>query len=360
MTSDFSFKAIDEGISTTSVTRNLVDDSVMMPDVSPSQMEFNARPIPTSLATGGSLVLSAVVDRPDALEVQWRVTSPRPNDNIRLYIHDRLHDENYLSFLPTNGKPEGRHIFSGLVRGYYDVRYFRDTSAVHTADIVVDVFCLGPIVPLDDITIERAPKRTITVRVPSALVEGPSDWLALFPADEHSNRVHRCAVSVVASQAKVMGANTVFTIKMPRASGKYDLRYFFGSSQSIQNGNAFSGHKQVEVPCEDVLTATYDVEKRSCTIAWKVYSVEPNKWQWIGLYDNRGQRLASEYVSSHIYTAAGKEEGVVCLKSLPREFNDWSDTGVMPSVIRSWRLRFYNTYFSEMITQPVMDVPFLK
>jgi len=75
------------------------------------------------------------------------------------------------------------------------------------------------------------------------------------------------------------GSHVVFTLKMPRQPGNYDLRYFFGNSQSLYNGNAFSGQTPVKIPCEDVLNATYDLEAQTCTIVWKVYSVEPNKWQ---------------------------------------------------------------------------------
>lgn len=337
------------------------DNSVLIPDPSESQVAYISRPVPTSLATGGSLDLTPVAARMDALEVHWKITNPDINDSIRLYVHDRLHDENYLQTVPTLGKAEGRHVFAGLVRGHYDVRFFRGASAAHAADVLVAVCCLGDVVPLK-VAVGHAPQRLLTVRVPSAAVEGPSDWLALFPAGEHSNREHRCAVSMLASQAtrESDGADMVFNLKMPRKPGKYELRYFFGNSQSLQNGNAFSGRVPVVVPCEDVLTATFEVDIQRCTIAWKVYSVEPNKWQWIGVYDSCGQRLAFEYVCNHIYTTSTKEEGIIMLKNNPHELQVWAETGVMPSAIRGWRLRFYNTYFSEIVTEPVIDVPFLQ
>jgi len=336
------------------------EDSVNIKDKSPSQFGFE-RPVPNTLRTGGFLTLSPIADRPDSLLATWEVSSPSPSDNIRLYIHDRLHDENYLSFAATSGEARGSHVFSGLVRGYYDVRFFREESKAHADDISVAVCCLGPIVRFA-VSVGQAPLRMLTVRVPSDVVEGPNDWLALFPDGEHSNRYHRCCASALESQAKsVPGSrDVIFTLQMPKKEGLYDLRYFFGNSLSLQNGNAFSGRSSVMIPCDDSLKASYDVENRICRIAWKIYSVDPNNWQWIGLYDGAGNLLSCEYVCYHSYTTNTKTEGVVTLKKLPRKLLDWSETGVMPREIRNWQLRFYNTYFSAMITEPVIKAPFLN
>jgi len=353
-----SFVAYGEGNSLITNTQDCVSSSIVVPE-SISEMIHPERSFPAVVASGGTLNLRQVLGRPDALEVIWTVSRANPNDNIRLYVHNRFHDENYLYSIPTEGKSEGSHTFPGLVRGFYDVRFFRGASAVHASDIVVAVCCLGPVVPLE-VTIGHPPDRLMTVCVSARDVQLPSDWLALFPADEHSNRYHRCSACALVSQAKSEGGNVVFRLPMPRIPGNYELRYFFGNSQSIKNGNAFSGRALVVIPCEDALSATYELETKRCTISWKVYSVAPNNWQWIGLYDKKGNCLTYEYVSKHIYTAKSHEEGVVLLKNIPKELEDWSATSVMPAVVREWRLRFYNTYFSAMLTAPVIDVPFIS
>jgi len=338
-----------------------MDQSVLLPDVTESHMAYVSRPPPTSLSEGGSLSLTKVNDCTGALEVQWKISRPDPNDRIRLYVHNRLHDENFLQEMQTHGQESGSYVFSGLVRGYYDVRFFRGTSTIHAPDINTPCCCVGPIVILD-VTVDQPLHRQLTVRVRSSAVEGPNDWMAVFPAEEHSNRAHRCVVSALASQATPdpRTESLVFVFPMPRKPGNYDIRYYFQGSQSLQNSNAYSGEYPLIVPCRDSLIASYDVEDRRCTISWKVYSVEPNKWQWIGVYDGNGQRIAFEYVSNHVYTTDTKEEGIVILKNLPRELVQWSDTGVMPRAINDWRLKLYNTYFSEMVTTPVIDVPFLN
>jgi len=336
------------------------DHSLIIPELSPSQIGFINRKVPTALGTGGKLTLVPVADHPDSLEVRWKVSLPNPNDNIRLYIHDRFHDKNYLSYVYTDGKEEGSHIFPGLFKGFYDVRFFRGTSTTHADDVVVAICCLGECVPLD-VNIGSAPARLLTVRVESRYVEGPNDWLALFPDGQHSNRAHRCSASALASEATcAAGVSCVtFNLQMPKTPGKYELRYFFGSSQSKYYGNAFSGRAPVVIPCEDVLKATYDTIKKRCTITWKIYSVDPNDWQWIGLYDSNGNRITYEYTCKHIYTTKNKNEGVVVLTDVPQALLDWSKTGVMPSEVRSWYLCFYNSYFSENLAVPVIKQPFI-
>jgi len=346
-----------------------VDQSVVIPDTTESQAAWMPRHVAASPVSGGRMTLTPHQTRADCLVVSWDVVEPTPDDTVRLYIHNRLHDERSLQSLGTHGDAKGERTFQGLRRGYYDVRYFRGKATAHAQDVPVALCCVGEIVQME-VTVEPAPKRLLTVRVPEAFREGPDDWLALFPAEEHGNNWHNSVDGLVARNAKTdTGKYMVFTMKLPRRPGQYQLRYFLQNSLSRWNGNVFSGFAPVDVPDEDRVVASYDVREKKLRILWRVYSVDPNSSQWIGIYDGNGQRIANDYVCYHEYSSRTKESGIVTLPrvengavkaDLPRELYTWTQTNVRPAAVRSWRIRFYNGVFSEIVTTPVLDVPFIS
>lgn len=148
-----------------------------------------------------------------------------------------------------------------------------------------------------------------------------------------------------------------FVLAMPRTAGEYEARYFYAGSLSVRQGNAYSGAVRVRVPACDTLAATLDGAARRCTVRWAVHSVAPARWAWVALCDARGARLAWAYVAAHAYTARTRDEGVVTLAPLPPALAQWLDTGVAPPAVRTWRLRFYNSFLAA--DGPVLDVPFL-
>ena len=345
--------------------------------VSESFMGCCAHGADLGVASGGTLSLRSA--GAGALEVAWSVAHAAPGDVVALYIHARAHDTHHLRAWPTGGAAHGVRTAAGLADGYYDARLLRAGAAERAPDVAVAVARVGPDVPLTAAC--DVPARRVVVRVPAAAVRAPGDWLALFPADEHSNRAHRSASHLLARDATVVGVDAVvtkpaaaaagagetaateegkvveFVLPMPRVAGEYEARYFFAGSLSVRWGNAYSGAVRVRVPACDTLAATLDGAARRCTVRWAVHSVAPARWAWVALCDGRGARLAWAYVADHAYTARTRDEGVVSLAPLPPALAQWLDTGVPPPAVRAWRLRFYNGYLAA--EGPVLDVPFL-
>jgi len=347
-----------------------VDQSVVIPDTSDSQAAWMPRRVVASPVSGGRMILTPHPTRADCLVVTWEIVGPTPDDTVRLYIHNRLHDEKSLLSLSTHGDVKGSRVFEHLRRGYYDVRYFRGKATAHAQDIPVALCCVGEIVQME-VNVELPPKRLLTVRIPVSYRQGGNDWLALFPAEEHGNKGNNCVdrVGILARNATIDARNCmVFTMPLPRRSGQYQLRYFLQDSLSMWNGNVFSGFAPVDVPNMDRMSAVYADREGKLRISWQIHSVDPNDSQWIGIYDGDGKRIASDYVCYHAYDDDSKESGVVTLprvengvikSDVPRELSLWTQTNVRPAAIRNWHIRFYNGVFSEIVTTPVLDVRFI-
>lgn len=364
-----------------------------VPTTSESFMGCCARGVDLGVASGGTLSLRPAGE--GALELSWAVSRAAPGDVVALYVHARAHDTHHLRAWATDGAPRGTVTAPGLADGYYDARLLRAGASVRAADVAVAVARVGPEVPLTAVC--DVPSRRVAVRVPAHCVRDPSDWLALFPAEEHSNRAHRSVSGLLARDAvSVSGKGLVivsmdekmekqqnghqgnqgnqeqenqgrqkqppsemveFSLPLPRTAGEYEVRYFYAGSLSVRWGNAYSGAARVAVPACDTLAATLDAGARRCAVRWAVHSVAPGRWAWVALCDARGTRLAWAYVADHAYTARTRDEGVVTLVPLPPALAQWLDTGVPPPAARAWRLRFYNSYLAA--EGPVLDVPFI-
>ena len=292
----------------------------------------------------------------DCVHVEWRVAGAAAGDWLGLFVHERRYDTHFLQRCETGGRAAGSATFRGLVRGHHDVRFFRAGAAVRAADVAPAVVCVGAVVAL---AVTRPTRRTLAVAWPPEHTDGQS-WVALFRADERSNRQHRCVASRLLRDAETAAPAPRLLLPAPRAPGDYEVRFFHRGSMSLAAGNAYSGAARVHIACDDAMTAVFDAAHAACTVHWRAASVEPSAWQWLGVYDApapAGTRLTWEYVARHRYTSADHDEGVVVLTALPEPLRAWARTGTMPPEVARWELRFYNSYTAA--APPLFCRPFI-
>ena len=292
----------------------------------------------------------------NTVSVEWSVRDAAEGDWLALYVHERLRDGHYFRRHNTHGAPSGSVVFHDLARGHYDVRFFRAGSAVRAEDIPMAVVRVGALVEL---SVTHCRRRELEVAWPPQFTDGGS-WVALFRADEHSNMAARCIASKFLREAESAAPAQRLLLPAPRAPGEYSVRFFHRGSLGVGGSNAYSGVATVHVPNEDRMAATFDRTSMRCTVEWQALSVEPHKWQWIGLYDGAGvgaQRLTWEYVANHRYTTPEHDAGVVELKQVPPLLKQWALTGRMPPQVAHWQLRFHNSYLDT--AQPLFTCPFV-
>lgn len=292
----------------------------------------------------------------DCVHVEWSVESAAAGDWLGLFVHERRYDTHFLAKRETGGRATGTETFRGLVRGHYDVRFFRAGQTVRAADVAPVVVCVGARVAL---VVTRPSRRTLAVAWPPEHTDGGS-WVALFRAGERSNRQHRCVASRLLRDAACAAPVPRLLLPAPRAPGAYEVRFFHRGSMSLAAGNAYSGVARVHIANDDALAAAFDPARARCTVRWRAASVEPSSWQWLGLYDAPapgGTRLTWEYVARHRYTSADRDEGVVVLTALPAPLRVWAKTGAMPPEVARWELRFYNSYTAA--APPLVRAPFI-
>jgi len=282
----------------------------------------------------------------DSIRVSWNVNNPRPRDWLGLYIHERTHENHFIASYQTEGKQSGEVVFTGLVRGYYDVRFFEDGSYVRAPGFNVCVVCVGSPVRL---SVTRPNRKTLVVSWPPEYTDS-GNWIALFRADEHGNRARNTIAHKLMKEAETaIAPKPRLLLPCPRSPGDYHVRFFFKGSLTLDptSTNAYSGIAYVSVPNEDDMVAKIDRTRLSLSVAWKAYSVEPNKNQWIGLYANSepsAKRLTWEYVCYHPFTSADHDEGIIVFTEPPSELKECIASGVISPVVRSYELRFFNSY----------------
>ena len=293
--------------------------------------------------------------------VKWKINRPDSNDRIAIYNHNRLHDTNYTNIVKTDGKYEGSHIFKHLCKGFYDVRLLRGKDSAKAEDVEPAICCIGEEIKMTfDIKI-YSNNPFLQVYIPRRYIESPEDWIAMFPAKEHSNKIHRCIYSTYINSTNLYeGDNIIVRIPLKYVHGDFNIKYFYDSSCSLMNGNVYSGICKVSIPNYDKLRVEYDIKQYLIKVYWKIYSAPPNPNQWIGIYDIQNKLLTYEYVSNNIYLNDDKTEGIVIFKNIPEDIKVWNLTNQVPFNVLHWNVNFYNGMFSHLYTTPLISVPFYK
>jgi len=280
----------------------------------------------------------------DCIRVRWNVNNPSPKDWIGLFVHERSHDTNFSMYCNTEGSQTGEYVFRGLVRGYYDLRFFEGGSSVRSSGFNVCVVCVGTPVR---VTVTRPNRKTLAVSWPPEFTNS-GDWVGLFKADQCGNRARNTIAHKLVKDAETaIAPKPRLLLPCPRTPGDYHVRFFLKDSLSLTTTNAYSGIAVVHIPNEDDLIATFDRKAMSLSVTWKAYSVEPNEWQWIGLYDSSdpsATRLTYEYVCKHKYTSPDHDEGIVTFTEVPSSLKACAASGKISPDVSHYELRFFNAY----------------
>ena len=119
--------------------------------------------------------------------VEWDIEEPAKYDRIGLYQHDRMHDSNYIQIIDINGAQNGKHTFTNLVNGYYDVRLLNWKTRYD--NIEPAVCCVGEKV---DIYVDMPDKYppVLNIYIPTKSILNEYDYIAIFNKDENSNKGH--------------------------------------------------------------------------------------------------------------------------------------------------------------------------
>lgn len=247
-----------------------------------------------------------------SLSVKWDITNPDINDNIALYQHHRYHDKNYIQIFNIQGVKQGIYTFTSLVDGYYDVRLLRGTKQKHDKYVKSNVCCLGPEVELNYEIIEDNKQQYLKVIVNSKFVKSKNDCIALFYNTEHSNKLMKSVMYNYLNTATDNGDNKEMIFKIKHIHGLFDIRYFYYNSLSMIYGNVYSGCKTIKLQNFNELGVVLDDRFKQIKVYWRLYTIDPNDSQWIGIYEN-DKLLTYEYICKHHYLNDLHTEGVVII-----------------------------------------------
>jgi len=247
-----------------------------------------------------------------SLSVKWDITNPDINDNIALYQHHRYHDKNFIQIFNIQGVKQGIYTFTNLVDGYYDVRLLRGTTQKHDKYVKSNVCCLGPEVELNYELIEDNKQQYLKVIVNSKFVKSKNDCIALFYNTEHSNKLMKSVMYNYLNTATDNGDNKEMIFKIKHIHGLFSIRYFYYNSLSMIYGNVYSGSKTIKLKNYNELGIVLDDRFKQLKVYWRLYTIDPNDSQWIGIYEN-DKLLTYEYISKHHYLNELHTEGVVII-----------------------------------------------
>lgn len=289
-----------------------------------------------------------VVVEEDLITFTWRIADGielKPKDWIGLYIHDRQFNNKFEQYVFLQGKREGSGSFKVTCGGYYDLRYFRNNGSEERSR--TRKFLVGR-----EVRVEAAlqGRRKLVARWDRA-AETRGDWLALYPVGTYSNTQYLQKIPVTEATA----AGEV-KFEAPRKPGAYVVRYFTGESGHRATGYPYSGRsKHVVVPDEDSMevVATHPVVR----VRWQTYSQQPNKYQWIGLFNGheaKARQLGWVYCCEKGLMDTVGDCGVAELKVSILQALD--PAAQLPEDASNWEVRLYT---SARAQHPHLTAPFL-
>ena len=160
--------------------------------------------------------------------------------------------------------------------------------------------------------------------------------------------------------------------------GEYIAKYFHYESTSMMYGNVYSGICHFRVKNYNKLEVEVNKEKKTIKINWRIYTIEPNSSQWIGICDERNKLRHYEYVCYHTYSNDSKMQGTMILENnkFIDEFFSNNKNGVksnentkeMEKTIekeknentgeKTWKIKFYNKGL--IMSSKLMEIPLRK
>ena len=251
--------------------------------------------------------------------VEWNIEELGKYDRIAIYQHQRFHDTHYLQIFNVK-ENTGKYVFKGLVDGCYDVRLLNWNTRYENIPIV-DCY-LGEKV---DIKVE-IPKDiyppVLKVYIPGKAITNKSDYVAIYNKSEHSNEFGKSLMVCYMNKAKFVNENETnedamkyVQFDLKNMIGDYIVKYFHYNSTSMIRGNVYSGITEFSVENYNKLDVEIDKENKKITVNWRIYTIEPNNGQWIGICDEKNKLRHFEYVCYHKYDNDSKMKGTVIIEN---------------------------------------------
>ena len=159
--------------------------------------------------------------------------------------------------------------------------------------------------------------------------------------------------------------------------GDYIIKYFHYNSTSMLHGNVYSGICNISVKNYNNLEVKVDRKNKSIRVNWRIYTIEPNNSQWIGICDEKNKLKHYEYVCYHKYDNESKMQGTVLIENnkFTEEFFDnkidnnkdekkeemeksIEEEKIDENAEKTWKVKFYNK--GMIMNYKVMEIPLNK
>jgi len=312
--------------------------------------------------------------------VEWNIEELGKYDRIALYQHQRFHDTHYLQIFNVKEKT-GKYVFKGLVDGFYDVRLLNWNTRYENIPIVD--CCLGEKVNIRAEIPKNIYPPVLKVYIPGKDITDKNDYVAIYNKSEHSNEFSKSLMVCYMNKAKFVKENETnenamkyVQFDLKNMIGDYIVKYFHYNSTSMIHGNVYSGITEFSVENYNKLEVKVDKKNKSIKVNWRIYTIEPNNSQWIGICDENNKLRHYEYVCYHNYDNESKMSGTVLIsnkftelffdgkvdnnkdtkkeeieKTIEKEKND-------ETAEKTWKVKFYNK--GMLMNYKVMEIPLKK
>jgi len=312
--------------------------------------------------------------------VEWNIEELGKYDRIAIYQHQRFHDTHYLQIFNVK-ENTGKYVFKDLVDGFYDVRLLNWNSRYENIPIVD--CCLGEKVNIKAEIPKNIYPPVLKVYIPGKSITNKNDYVAIYNKSEHSNEFGKSLMVCYMNKAKFVKENETnqdamkyVQFDLKNMIGDYIVKYFHYNSTSMLHGNVYSGITEFSVENYNKLEVKVDKKNKKITVNWRIYTIEPNNSQWIGICDEKNKLRHYEYVCYHKYENDSKMQGTVIIennkfteaffggkedvqddkkkemeKTIEEENND-------KNAPKTWKVKFYNK--GMIMNYKVMEIPLNK
>lgn len=311
--------------------------------------------------------------------VEWNIEELGKYDRIALYQHQRFHDTHYLQIFDVK-ENTGKYVFKGLVDGFYDVRLLNWNTRYENIPIVD--CCLGEKVRIRAEIPKNVYPPVLKIYIPGKSITNKNDYVAVYNKSEHSNEFNKSLMVCYMNKAKFVKENETnenamkyVQFNLKNMIGDYIVKYFHYNSTSMLRGNVYSGICAFSIENYNKLEVKVDKNKKTIQVNWRIYTIEPNNSQWIGICDENNKLRHYEYVCYHKYTNDSKMQGTVLIENnkfteafFGGKYNEQNDTKEMEKTIeeekleenapKTWKVKFYNK--GMLMNYKVMEIPLNK
>ena len=313
--------------------------------------------------------------------VEWNIEKLDKYDRIAIYQHQRFHDTHYLQIFNVK-ENTGKYVFKNLVDGFYDVRLLNWNTRYQNIPIVE--CCLGQRVNIKAEIPKNIYPPVLKVYIPNKLITSKNDYVAVYNKSEHSNEFSKSLMVRYMDKAKYINDNDInengikfVQFELKNMIGDYIIKYFHYNSTSMLHGNVYSGICNISVKNYNNLEVKVDRKNKSIRVNWRIYTIEPNNSQWIGICDEKNKLKHYEYVCYHKYDNESKMQGTVLIENnkFTEEFFDnkidnnkdekkeemeksIEEEKIDENAEKTWKVKFYNK--GMIMNYKVMEIPLNK